>query len=209
MNELGERIRKLREQCGLSKAELARRVGVSDVTISYWENGTIKRVGHSRLEPLARALRCSIAHLLGKARETSDGSHAIVLSLPLYPLTASPETIGISAMPISHLSMGFIDNELIRKDDYLLIPQKLEHFDFCPQGTLMLARKCARFDGNGLYLVEKNARLMIKRVEQDFDMTLNIFGDAESHDPEENAQSNDLVFHAAIPVIWPMQVMTF
>lgn len=209
MNELGERIRKLREQCGLSKAELARRVGVSDVTISYWENGTIKRVGHSRLEPLARALRCSISHLLGNAHGTPDGSHAIVLSLPLYPLTASPETIGISAMPISHLSMGFIDNELIRKNDYLLTPQNLEHFDFCPRGSLMLARKCARFDGNGLYLVERDARLMIKRVEQDFDMTLNIFGDAESHAPEENGQSNDLVFHAAIPVIWPMQVMTF
>ena len=36
-------------EAGLSKAALARRVGVSDVTISYWESGTIKQIGHERL----------------------------------------------------------------------------------------------------------------------------------------------------------------
>ncbi|WP_299258388.1 transcriptional regulator [uncultured Kushneria sp.] len=209
MNELGERIRKLREQCGLSKAELARRVGVSDVTISYWENGTIKRVGHSRLEPLAKALRCSIGHLLGNDRDAHGSSHAILSSLPLYPLTTSPEAIGISAMPISHFPMGFIDNELIKKDDYLLTPQHPGHFDFCPPGTLMLARKCPRFDGNGLYLVEKNARLMVKRVEQDFNMILNVFGDIDTCNPEERTHGDTLVFHATIPAIWSMKIMNF
>ncbi|REC95844.1 helix-turn-helix domain-containing protein [Kushneria indalinina] len=209
MNELGERIRKLREQCGLSKAELARRVGVSDVTISYWENGTIKRVGHSRLEPLARALRCSISHLLSNTRDTSGGSHAMLLSLPLYPLTISPETVGINAVPISHFPMGFIDNGLIKKDDYLLTPQHPGHFDFCPPGTLMLARHCSRFNGNGLYLIEKDARMMVKRVEQAFNMILNIFGEANSHDPEEKTHGDEIVFHAAIPAVWPMKVMNF
>uniref|UniRef100_UPI00357174A0 helix-turn-helix domain-containing protein n=1 Tax=Kushneria pakistanensis TaxID=1508770 RepID=UPI00357174A0 len=206
---MGERIRKLREQCGLSKAELARRVGVSDVTISYWENGTIKRVGHSRLEPLARALRCSIAYLLGNARDMSGASHAMLLSLPLYPLTTSPETIGVNAVPISHFPMGFIDNALIKKDDYLLTPQHPGHFDFCPQGTLMLARNCSHFDGNGLYLVERNARLMVKRLEQDFDMILDIFGETDSHHPEERTHVDKIVFHAFIPAIWPMKVMAF
>ncbi|WP_457808271.1 helix-turn-helix domain-containing protein [Kushneria sp. EE4] len=209
MNELGERIRKLREQCGLSKAELARRVGVSDVTISYWENGTIKRVGHSRLEPLAKALRCSIDHLLGNAREASGNGRAMLLSLPLYPLTTSPETVGINAVPISRFPMGFIDHELIKKNDYLLTPQHPGHFDFCPQGTLILARKCACFEGNGLYLVEKNTRLMIKRVEQDFNMILDIFDDSDSGNPEERTHGDDIVFHACIPAIWPMKVMNF
>lgn len=209
MNELGERIRKLREQGGLSKAELARRVGVSDVTISYWENGTIKRVGHSRLEPLARALRCSIGHLLGNDQDAHGSSHTPMSSLPLYPLTPSPDAIGIDALPISHFPMGFIDNDLIKKDDYLLTPQRPERFDFCPPGTLILARKCARFDGNGLYLVEKNARLMVKRIEQDFNMTLNIFGDTGTRHPEERALGNTLVFHATIPALWPMKIMNF
>lgn len=209
MNELGERIRKLREESGLSKAELARRVGVSDVTISYWENGTIKRVGHSRLEPLSKALRCSIGHLLGNARNDCGSTAATPMSLPLYPLTTSPETVGIGAAPMSHFPMGFIDNELIRKEDYLLTPQHPGHFDFCPQGTLMLARHCSRFDGNGLYLVERNDRLGVKRIEQDFDMFLNIFGDLDAVEPEERMHGDGIVFHAAIPAIWSMKVMNF
>ncbi|WP_456269914.1 helix-turn-helix domain-containing protein [Kushneria sp. AK178] len=209
MNELGERIRKLREQCGLSKAELARRVGVSDVTISYWENGTIKRVGHSRLEPLAKALRCSIAHLLGNAHSSAGNNHATLLSLPLYPLTTSPETVGTDAVPMSYFAMGFIDSELIKQGDYLLTPQHPGHFDFCPQGTLMLARQCVRFDGNGLYLVEQNDRLGVKRIEQDGDMRLHLFDESSGRDPQVCLHDDRIILHAALPAIWPMKTMNF
>lgn len=34
-----ENLRRLREQRNLSKSELARRIGVSDVTVGYWETG--------------------------------------------------------------------------------------------------------------------------------------------------------------------------
>ncbi len=42
MHLLGPRIKALREEAKLNKAALARRVGVSDVTISYWESGAIR-----------------------------------------------------------------------------------------------------------------------------------------------------------------------
>ncbi|MDN6179770.1 MAG: helix-turn-helix domain-containing protein [Halomonas subglaciescola] len=64
MESLGERIKHFRLQARLSKAALARHVGVSDVTVSYWESGTIKQIGHERLVALAGALNCSLATLL-------------------------------------------------------------------------------------------------------------------------------------------------
>ena len=56
MESLGSRIKQLRLRAKLNKAALARKVGVSDVTISYWESGAIKQIGHERLVALADAL---------------------------------------------------------------------------------------------------------------------------------------------------------
>ncbi|RUR33592.1 helix-turn-helix domain-containing protein [Vreelandella nanhaiensis] len=64
MESLGSRIKQLRLRAKLNKAALARKVGVSDVTISYWESGAIKQIGHERLVALAEALDCSLATLL-------------------------------------------------------------------------------------------------------------------------------------------------
>lgn len=64
MESLGSRIKQLRLRAKLNKAALARKVGVSDVTISYWESGAIKQIGHERLVALADALGCSLATLL-------------------------------------------------------------------------------------------------------------------------------------------------
>ncbi|WP_447528128.1 helix-turn-helix domain-containing protein [Vreelandella sp. TE19] len=64
MESLGSRIKQLRQRVKLNKAALARKVGVSDVTISYWESGAIKQIGHERLVALADALDCSLATLL-------------------------------------------------------------------------------------------------------------------------------------------------
>ncbi|WP_035590780.1 helix-turn-helix domain-containing protein, partial [Halomonas sp. KM-1] len=64
MDSLGNRIKQLRLQANLNKAALARKVGVSDVTISYWESGAIKQIGHERLVALADALGCTLGQLL-------------------------------------------------------------------------------------------------------------------------------------------------
>lgn len=62
---LGERIAQLRREHGLSKAELGRRIGVSDVTVLYWEEGRIVQVGHLNLTALCRTFGCSADDLLG------------------------------------------------------------------------------------------------------------------------------------------------
>jgi transcriptional regulator with XRE-family HTH domain len=68
-----------REALGLSKAELGRLAGVTDVTIGYWENETITGVTHTNLLNLAWVLKTSVSELIderqfmeAKARETNQ-----------------------------------------------------------------------------------------------------------------------------------------
>lgn len=51
------RLKKAREDAGLSQSELARLVGVPQATISALENGRIKNPSHQLVVRLCRALR--------------------------------------------------------------------------------------------------------------------------------------------------------
>lgn len=61
---LGERIRELRTQNGLTQAELGKRVGVIKQTISSWENG-ISSPGNEVLAELAQLFGVTTDYLLG------------------------------------------------------------------------------------------------------------------------------------------------
>lgn len=51
-------LRTLREKAGLTRQELARAIGVAEVTIKKWEEGT-RVPRRKRLKALADALRCT------------------------------------------------------------------------------------------------------------------------------------------------------
>jgi transcriptional regulator with XRE-family HTH domain len=57
-------IKKRREAAGLTQAQLARAMGVSEVTVQKWETGT-RKPRSTRLKKLASALRCKAADLIG------------------------------------------------------------------------------------------------------------------------------------------------
>ena len=67
---IGTRLTAFREAAGMNKQQLARRAGVSDVSIGYWESGTIKQIGHERLMALADALDITVSELVGDPRLT-------------------------------------------------------------------------------------------------------------------------------------------
>ena len=64
---IGENIRRIREQNGLSKAELARRVGVSGSMICQVERGT-KACSMQLGAQIASALGCEVSELYGESR---------------------------------------------------------------------------------------------------------------------------------------------
>jgi putative transcriptional regulator len=66
-------IRKWRERRGLSQAELAKRVGVRQATISRLETEDSRRIELDVLDALARALRCEPADLLERVPSARGG----------------------------------------------------------------------------------------------------------------------------------------
>ena len=68
---LNKNLRILREKKGISKEELGRRVGVSGVTIGYWETGkTVPRMG--KVERIAQLLGVTTDELLFSNPETNE-----------------------------------------------------------------------------------------------------------------------------------------
>ena len=62
--ELGNRIKRLRKELGISQKELAERIGVSNSRVSNWEQG-INRPDADILSKLCSALQTSPSLLLG------------------------------------------------------------------------------------------------------------------------------------------------
>ena len=63
---VGERIRHLREQQGMSQAALARTLGASNMAINLLENGTTRAPHIDRLIAIAGFFNVSIDYLVGR-----------------------------------------------------------------------------------------------------------------------------------------------
>ena len=158
MDALGPRIKQLRIAAGLNKAALARQVGVSDVTISYWESGAIKQIGHERLVALSQALNCPLSHLLeGEPNRPS----------PLYLRSHLPLPWNEAAHKGIDLPLELIPGQRWDGDCHLLTPGPGEEFDFLRQMDLAAVAPTEIFRQPGLYLVAENDRLCIRHVAQD------------------------------------------
>lgn len=157
MDTLGPRIKELRLEAKLNKAALARRVGVSDVTISYWESGAIRQIGHERLVALAQALNCPLSRLL---EET--GTQAA----PLYLRCRPPLPWQDGRQKGIDLPIEMVPGQRWDGDCHLVTPAPGEHFDFLAAGDLVAIAPSDIFRQPGLYLIDDDGTLAIRRVEQ-------------------------------------------
>lgn len=183
METLGPRIKQLRLEAKLNKAALARRVGVSDVTISYWESGAIKQIGHERLVALAQALGCPLSALLdGETRRPA-------------PLTldrdAGPPWEVADAKAIT-LPMELTPGLCWDGDCHLVTPATGERFDYLHQGDLAAIAPTEIFRQPGLYLVTEGDHLALRRVEQDSQGTL-VFRREGHREPAPDATEHRLL----------------
>lgn len=64
MSEWGQRIKRRREELGLSQAELARRVGIRAPSVNNWESGATKTINGPNLQKAAAALERSADWIL-------------------------------------------------------------------------------------------------------------------------------------------------
>ena len=156
MQSLGARIKKLRLKAGLNKAELARRISVSDVTISYWESGAIKQIGHERLVALADALSCSLSTLL----EGNSYSGLPVLNhssiLPWEQMNAKPIDVSNTFLPIKIPW---------KAPAFIVTPGTNTHFLPLKSGDLALLGPTQTFQQPGHYLVSTYSQLEMEYLE--------------------------------------------
>lgn len=57
--EMGQKIKKIREEKGMTLEELGNKVGVGKSTVRKWENGIIANMRRDKIAKLANALGCS------------------------------------------------------------------------------------------------------------------------------------------------------
>lgn len=62
---IGQRIKEKRKEAGLNQKELAAKIGLSEASISKYENGKVEDATHTMLAKFAAALGVSVAWLLG------------------------------------------------------------------------------------------------------------------------------------------------
>ena len=74
---MGDRIRKRRQELGLSQQALAARVGVSRVTINELENRIRSTITTDTAKGLARALGVSIDYLVGTWEDMRTEEHQV------------------------------------------------------------------------------------------------------------------------------------
>lgn len=66
-DELSHRIRKAREDAGLTREQAAPQLGVTLRTLARWERGETKRISTDDLLKVARLTRKPLSYFLGKA----------------------------------------------------------------------------------------------------------------------------------------------
>lgn len=74
---IGERIKQRREELGLSVEDLGKLIGKNRTTVYRYENGDIENLPTSVLEPVARALQTTPAHLMGWEEEPNGENPSI------------------------------------------------------------------------------------------------------------------------------------
>ncbi|MBE0488006.1 MAG: helix-turn-helix transcriptional regulator [Halomonas sp.] len=177
MDSLGPRIKELRLEANLNKAALARRVGVSDVTISYWESGAIRQIGHERLVALAQALDCPLSRLL----EGNRGDRPAPLYLRRQPPAPWQDPVaGRIEVPDDLLPIPQGQGQRWHKECYLLTPAPGDTFDFLGDHDLVALAPTEDFREPGLYLVEEDGQLWVRRVSQREDGGLQFCGEGDA-----------------------------
>jgi transcriptional regulator with XRE-family HTH domain len=74
--EVGSRIKRAREQAGMTQAELAEKAGVKQARISLWESGKRQQMSLEHLRSIARALGVSADFLIGTWEDLQEEAAA-------------------------------------------------------------------------------------------------------------------------------------
>lgn len=102
---MAQRIKKLRQEKGLTLEQVANVVGVGKSTVRKWETGMIANMRRDKIADLAKALGTTPAYLMGWQKETeenktspddlilTEGEKALIKLLRRVPAAEQPIVI--------------------------------------------------------------------------------------------------------------------
>ncbi len=112
MQNMGKRIAEARQKCGMTQAELAAKMHVTDKAVSKWERG-LSRPDIDSIPRLAECLSMSTEELFGNtAKKSTPEKSEDILSLIL---TGIPLAMGISVAVLNLLY------QIEARDSFILI----------------------------------------------------------------------------------------
>ena len=104
-------LSKLRTQAGISQADLAKRLGVGQQTVSRWERGK-SRPRYDEMGGIAAAVGGNLAELLAAAGYRAEKAAVATFDAP-FPYRLSPSSDGLS-VPLDFLGVRFPDAKVHR-----------------------------------------------------------------------------------------------
>ena len=84
-NDMGKKLRELRDARGLTQREVANAVGVTEATVSRWESGHINNMRRDKIESLAKVLQVSPLVIMGRDDESPAPPAAQPPTAPYHP----------------------------------------------------------------------------------------------------------------------------
>ena len=163
-------LKSARKATGLTQAEVAASIGITQNAYSYWENGKVK-IDHESLAKLSKLFGVTIDYLMGISEQQQDN----IVKIPVLgtipagiPLEAIEDIIDYEEIPQSFLSGG---------KEYFALAVKGDSMwpDYLP-GDVVIVRKqpiCNSGDDCIVYVNGYDATLkQVKLNDEDHSLTL-------------------------------------
>ncbi len=93
MGSLSSVLKKRRKELGLTLAQIADAMGVSEATVQRWESGNIKTLRYGKMEKLAEILNISPAYLMGWEDKSGETDLGLVYMDLAEMFNTTPEVI--------------------------------------------------------------------------------------------------------------------
>lgn len=119
-NDMGKKLRELRDNRGLTQREVANAVGVTEATVSRWESGHINNMRRDKIEKLAKVLQVSPLVIMGRDAESAPPPSPAPYQPYRAELTERDERHGVKIPILGRVVAGlpaYADQEVLGYDE--------------------------------------------------------------------------------------------
>lgn len=167
--DISKKLKKRRKELSLTMLEVAKKVGVSEATVSRWESGDIANMRRDKIALLANALQVTPAYIMGwdeKENEKSNVSMMDSSKIKMIPLYESVSA-GFGTMADDYIIdyiPCYIDN-ILEADEYLCIRVKGDSmYPKIEDGDIIQVHMQSSVDSGSIAVILNGDESYVKRV---------------------------------------------